>query len=78
MRYEPALLAERERTTTLERELRDAIAATSVGGRELAVEYQMLVAAREATSKEMIPEKYRHLTPAELSQRIEELRVYIR
>lgn len=45
---------------------------------ELAVEYQMLVAAREATSKEMIPEKYRHLTPAELSQRIEELRVYIR
>jgi diguanylate cyclase (GGDEF)-like protein len=40
VRYEPALLAERERTTTLERELREAIVATSIGGRELVVEYQ--------------------------------------
>ena len=45
---------------------------------EIAVEYQMLVAAREATSREMIPEKYRSLTPVELSQRIEELRGFIR
>jgi ATP-dependent 26S proteasome regulatory subunit len=45
---------------------------------EMAVEYQMLVAAREATSREMIPEKYRSLTPVELSQRIEELRGFIR
>jgi ATP-dependent 26S proteasome regulatory subunit len=45
---------------------------------EMAVEYQMLVAAREATSKEMIPEKFRNLSPAELSQRIEQMRVYIR
>ena len=45
---------------------------------EMAVEYQMLVAAREATSREMIPEQYRHLSPAELSQRIEALRAFIR
>lgn len=45
---------------------------------EMAVEYQMLVAAREATSREMIPEQYRHLSPAELSQRIETLRAFIR
>jgi len=45
---------------------------------EMAVEYQNLVAAREATSREMVPERYRHLTPKELSQRIEEMRVYIR
>ena len=44
----------------------------------MAVEYQMLVAAREATSKEMIPEQYRHLSPTELSQRIEALRGFIR
>jgi SpoVK/Ycf46/Vps4 family AAA+-type ATPase len=45
---------------------------------EMAVEYQNLVAAREATSREMLPEQYKHLTPKELSQRIEEMRVYIR
>jgi SpoVK/Ycf46/Vps4 family AAA+-type ATPase len=45
---------------------------------EMAVEYQMLVAAREATSREMVPEQYRHLTPVELSKRIEELRPFIR
>jgi SpoVK/Ycf46/Vps4 family AAA+-type ATPase len=45
---------------------------------EMAVEYQTLVAAREATSKEMVPERYRGLTPVELSQRIEELRMFIR
>ena len=45
---------------------------------ELAVEYQILVAAREATSKEMVPEQYRQLSPVELSQRIETLRAFIR
>ncbi|HKP85292.1 MAG TPA: ATP-binding protein [Blastocatellia bacterium] len=45
---------------------------------EMAVEYQVLVAAREATSREMIPEQYRHMSPAELSQRIEALRAFIR
>ena len=45
---------------------------------ELAVEYQTLVAAREATSREMVPEQYRSLSPMELSQRIEELRPFIR
>ncbi len=57
----------------------EAVAAEFTPARdEMAVEYQILVAAREATSKEMIPEKYRHLTPLELSQRIEELRAFIR
>jgi hypothetical protein len=45
---------------------------------ELAVEYQILVATREATSREMVPEQYRHLSPVELSQRIEALRAFIR
>jgi SpoVK/Ycf46/Vps4 family AAA+-type ATPase len=45
---------------------------------EMAVEYQNLVAAREATSREMLPEQYKHLTPKELSLRIEEMRAYIR
>ena len=45
---------------------------------EIAIEYQVLVAAREATSKEMVPEEYRHLTPLELSGRIEELKALIR
>jgi SpoVK/Ycf46/Vps4 family AAA+-type ATPase len=45
---------------------------------EMAVEYQMLVAAREATSRDMVPEAYRNLTPTELSQRIEQLRPFVR
>jgi SpoVK/Ycf46/Vps4 family AAA+-type ATPase len=45
---------------------------------EMAVEYQMLVAAREATSRDMVPEQYRHLTPLELGKRIEELRPFVR
>jgi ATP-dependent 26S proteasome regulatory subunit len=45
---------------------------------EMAVEYQILVAAREATSREMVPEQYRKLSPLELSQRIEALRPFIR
>ncbi|HND18850.1 MAG TPA: ATP-binding protein [Acidobacteriota bacterium] len=45
---------------------------------EMAVEYQTLVAVREATSRDMLPEAYRHLSPAEISQRIEELRMLTR
>ena len=45
---------------------------------EMAVEYQTLVAAREATSREMIPEQYRHLSAADLGQRIEQLRPFVR
>lgn len=45
---------------------------------EMAVEYQMLVAAREATSRDMVPEQYRSLTPLELGKRIEELRPFVR
>lgn len=45
---------------------------------EMAVEYQVLVAVREATSKEMVPEQYRNLSPVELSQRIEALRSFMR
>jgi hypothetical protein len=35
------------------------------------------VAIREATSREMIPPKYRHLSPAEISRRVEELKVLL-
>jgi len=45
---------------------------------EIAIEYQVLVAARESTSREMVPEEYRHLTPLELSQRIEGLKAMVR
>lgn len=45
---------------------------------ELAVEYQTLVAVREATSKEMVPEPYRSMTPSEIAERIETLRPIVR
>ncbi|MBX7218498.1 MAG: ATP-binding protein [Blastocatellia bacterium] len=45
---------------------------------EVAVEYQTLVAVREATSRDMLPEAYRHVSPAEVSQRIEQLRPMVR
>ncbi|HYL99308.1 MAG TPA: ATP-binding protein, partial [Blastocatellia bacterium] len=45
---------------------------------EMAVEYQALVAAREATSREMVPEAYRHFSPMELSKKIEELKPFVR
>jgi AAA+ superfamily predicted ATPase len=45
---------------------------------ELAVEYQELVAAREATSRAMLPARFRDLSSAELSRRIEELRPHVR
>jgi SpoVK/Ycf46/Vps4 family AAA+-type ATPase len=45
---------------------------------ELAVEYQTLVAVREATSREMVPERYRSVPPDVIAQRIEELRGRVR
>ncbi|QUV84292.1 ATP-binding protein [Chloracidobacterium aggregatum] len=45
---------------------------------EVAIEYQTLVAVREATSRDMLPEAFRHLSPAEISQRIEQLRPMVR
>ncbi|HZS07198.1 MAG TPA: ATP-binding protein [Blastocatellia bacterium] len=45
---------------------------------ELAVEYQELVAAREATSNAMLPKRFQRMTSAEISQRIEELRLMVR
>lgn len=57
----------------------EAVANEFVPARdEVAVEYQVLVAAREATSREMVPEEYRHLSPKELSQKIEELKPFVR
>jgi SpoVK/Ycf46/Vps4 family AAA+-type ATPase len=45
---------------------------------ETAVEYQILVAVRESTSKEMLPEFYRNMSSAEIAARIEQLRPYVR
>jgi AAA+ superfamily predicted ATPase len=45
---------------------------------ELAVGYQELVAAREATTRAMLPERFREISSAELSQQIEDLRPHIR
>ena len=45
---------------------------------EVAVEYQTLVAVREATSRDMVPEPYRTMTPTEVSERIEGLRPLVR
>ncbi len=43
-----------------------------------AVEYQELVAAREATTRAMIPPRFRKMTSAEIAGRIEMLRLVIR
>ncbi len=45
---------------------------------ETAVEYQTLVAVRESTSKDMLPEAYRGMSAAEVAARIEQLRPYVR
>ncbi len=45
---------------------------------EVAVEYQTLVAVREATSKDMVPEPYRSMSATEVSERIETLRSMVR
>ncbi len=45
---------------------------------EMAVEYQELVAAREATTRAMLPSRFRELSSVALSHRIEELKPLIR
>ncbi|HQR34314.1 MAG TPA: AAA family ATPase [Blastocatellia bacterium] len=45
---------------------------------DLAVEYQELVAAREATSRAMVPNRFRSMTSAEIARRLEMLRPLIR
>ncbi|MBL8205174.1 MAG: ATP-binding protein [Blastocatellia bacterium] len=44
---------------------------------EQAVEYQELVAAREATTRSMLPKRFQEMTSAQISQRIDELRLMI-
>jgi SpoVK/Ycf46/Vps4 family AAA+-type ATPase len=43
-----------------------------------AIEYQELVAAREATSRAMIPTRFRHMTSGEIARRLEMLRPMVR
>jgi SpoVK/Ycf46/Vps4 family AAA+-type ATPase len=45
---------------------------------EQAIEYQELVAAREATTRAMIPPRFRGMTSSEIAQRLELLRMVIR
>ena len=45
---------------------------------DLAIEYQELVAAREATSRAMIPMRFRHMTSSEMARRLEVLRPLVR
>ncbi len=45
---------------------------------EMAIEYQTLVAVRESTSKEMLPETYKITSASEIAARIEQLRPYVR
>ncbi|MCI0660061.1 MAG: ATP-binding protein [Acidobacteria bacterium] len=45
---------------------------------DLAVEYQELVAAREATTRAMIPPRFREMSTEEIARRIEALRLIIR
>jgi SpoVK/Ycf46/Vps4 family AAA+-type ATPase len=52
-----------------------AVAAEFTPARdEVAVEYQELAAAREATSRSMLPARFRQMSSAEISRRIDELR----
>jgi ATP-dependent 26S proteasome regulatory subunit len=43
-----------------------------------AIEYQELVAAREATSRAMIPARFKNMTSEEIARRLEILRLLIR
>jgi SpoVK/Ycf46/Vps4 family AAA+-type ATPase len=45
---------------------------------ELAIEYQELAAAREATSRAMLPARFQQMSSTEISRRIEELRLLVR
>jgi ATP-dependent 26S proteasome regulatory subunit len=42
---------------------------------EQAIEYQELVAAREATSRSMLPERFKAMTPAQMTARVDALRL---
>jgi AAA+ superfamily predicted ATPase len=54
------------------------VAAEFIPARDqLELEYQTLVAVLEATSREMVPERYRNIPPADMSRRIEELRMIV-
>jgi SpoVK/Ycf46/Vps4 family AAA+-type ATPase len=44
---------------------------------ELAVEYQELVAAREATSRTLLPKRFQEMSSADISRKIEELRLLV-
>jgi ATP-dependent 26S proteasome regulatory subunit len=44
---------------------------------EVAIEYQELVAAREATTRSMLPKRFQEMTSAQISQRIDELRLLV-
>jgi ATP-dependent 26S proteasome regulatory subunit len=44
---------------------------------EQAIEYQELVAAREATTRSMLPKRFQDMTSAQMSQRIDELRLLV-
>lgn len=56
-----------------------AVAAEFTPARdEVAVEYQELAAAREATSRSMLPARFRQMNNAEISRRIDELRLLVR
>lgn len=71
-------LARNSGRKTVTQEDLDAVAREFTPARdETAIEYQTLVAVRESTSREMIPEAYRHLSPVEINRRIEELRMFI-
>ncbi len=45
---------------------------------ETAIEYQTLVAVRESTSREMLPEDYKKMSAPEVAARIEQLRPFVR
>ena len=58
-----------------EDDLKSVAAEFSPARDEQAVEYQELVAAREATSRAMLPERFKKMSSAALSARIDELRL---
>ena len=58
-----------------EDDLKAVAAEFSPARDEQAVEYQELVAAREATSRAMLPERFKKMSSADLSARIDELRL---
>jgi AAA+ superfamily predicted ATPase len=56
-----------------------AVAAEFTPARdEMAVEYQELAAAREATARSMLPQRFQRMSSAEISRRVDELRLLVR